>query len=400
MMSKLSALVCALLLITAAPPASAQEQPDDVLLVRTRAVFIDALVRDKKTGEAVTDLKPENFRLLDDGKPRALTYFSGGGATRKRPLALILVLNLPLYVEKPEVMEQIISSLGALRPEDEVAVMQIWAEKNGPRPLSFIYRSKTVSDLTRDREKTYAALREVQRFARRNRPEVEELLSVKAAVKAGWKDVLRNPGPAMQNPPMDITVAPDFEAVVDKAPLIAAEERPNSQVVVIESTDDDTLATYGQSREATRRLLATGVTYNGLILKRDLFGKLVHFTGRIVSPMMGMRYEMATHYSRQTGGEVARVGSPESFAAAISRIISSLSARYSLGFTLTDADKDDGRLHELEVKVKGRDARGRERKFTVSARRGYYTSTDTLKMPQEAPAPGRVRNFSNLAGAR
>ncbi|HLL76481.1 MAG TPA: VWA domain-containing protein [Pyrinomonadaceae bacterium] len=398
MRNKISALVCALLLAATAAPAPGQEQADEVLLVRTRAVFIDVLVRDKKTGEAVTGLKPENFRVLDDGKPRPLTYFSGEGAERKRPLALILVLNLPLYVEKPEVMEQIISALGTLRPDDEVAVMQVWAERNGPRPLSFIYRSKLVLDLTRDREKTYAALREVQKFAQRNRPEVEELLSLKAAMKAGWKDVLRNPDPTMQNPPMDITVAPDFEAAVDKAPLIAAKERPNSQVVVIESTDDDTLATYAQSREVTRRLLATGVTYNGLILKRDLFGKLVHFTGRVVSPMLGMRYEMTSHYSRQTGGEVAQVGSPESFAAAVSRIINDLSARYSLGFALTDADRDDGRLHKLEVKVKGRDARGRERKFTVTARKGYYMSTDSPESP--TPAPGRVKNLASLAGAQ
>ena len=41
MKNKLSALVCALLLATA--PALGQEQSDDVLLVRTRAVFIDVL---------------------------------------------------------------------------------------------------------------------------------------------------------------------------------------------------------------------------------------------------------------------------------------------------------------------------------------------------------------------
>jgi VWFA-related protein len=392
MRSKLSAFLCALMLITIAVYASGQEQQVDVMRVRTRVVFIDTLVKDKRTREPVRDLKLENFQVLDNGKPRTLTYFSNEGVARKRPLALVLVLNLPMYVEKPEVMEQIISALGKLQPEDEVAIMQIWAEKNGPRPLSFIYRSKWVLDLTRDREKTYAALRQVQRFARQNMSEVKELLSLKAAMKAALKDSLRNPDPNMQNPPLDITVAPDFEAIIDKAPLIAAKERPGSQVVVVESTDDDTLATYGQSKEITKRLLTTGVTYNGLILKRDLFGKFVHFTGKIISPLMGMRYEMTTYYSKQTGGEVASVDSPESFAASISQIINNLTARYSLGFTLEEGEKDDGRLHQLQVKVRGRDSRNRERKLIISARQGYYLSTESPTAAPDVSAPNRFIN--------
>jgi VWFA-related protein len=400
MRTKLSALVCTLMLITIAVSASGQGQTDDVLRVRTRVVFIDTLVKDKKTREAVKDLKLENFQVLDNGKPRTLTYFSNEGAVRKRPLALVLVLNLPMYVEKPEVMEQIISALGKLQPEDEVAIMQIWAEKNGPRPLSFIYRSKWVLPLTRDREKTYAALREVQRFARQNMSEVKELLSLKAAMKAALKDSLKNPNPNMQNPPLDITVAPDFEAIIDKAPLIATKERPDSQVVVVESTDDDTLATYGQSKEITKRLLTTGVTYNGLILKRDLFGKFVHFTGNIISPLMGMRYEMTTYYSKQTGGEVATVGSPESFAASMSRIINNLAARYSLGFVLAEGETDDGRLHRLQVKVRGRDSRNKERKFIIIARQGYYMSTESPAAAPIIAAPNRFINSKSETRGR
>ena len=389
MRRKLSSLLCALMFVTTAAAARGQGQAEEVVRVRTRVVFIDTLVRDKKTRGAVRDLKLENFQVLDDGRPRALTYFSDEGTGRDRPLALLLVLNLPMYVEKPEVMEQVISALGGLRPEDEVAVMQIWAERNGPRPLSFIYRSKWVLGLTRDREKTYAALREVQRFARLNIEEIKELLSLKAAMKAGWKDALKHPDPTGQNPPFDVTVAPDFEAVVDKAPLIAATERPNSQVVVVESTNDDTMATYGQSREATNRLLKAGVTYNGLILRRDLFDKVVHFTGHVISPLLGMRYEMASYYSRQTGGDVAEVGSPESFAAAITEIINNLSARYSLGFALAEGERDDGRMHRLQVKVKGRDSRGKQRKFVVSARRGYYLPAEASPA---APAMDRPVN--------
>src|SRR6266513_4506706 len=77
-------------------PATTSDQPgsvEDVVRVNTRVVFIDTLVRDKKTGAPVTDLSLQSFHVLDDGKPRNLSYFSREGVTR-RPLALMLVLDL------------------------------------------------------------------------------------------------------------------------------------------------------------------------------------------------------------------------------------------------------------------------------------------------------------------
>src|SRR5437016_7609181 len=139
--------------VAAASPNSNQPAPvEDIVRVSTRVVFIDTLVRDKKTGAPVTDLPLESFQVLDNDKPRKLSYFSREGLTR-RPLALMLVLDLStsgiLYMEKPEVMEQIIAALSKLKPEDEIGVMQRWYEPQGP--LSFEMRSRMVSNLTRDR---------------------------------------------------------------------------------------------------------------------------------------------------------------------------------------------------------------------------------------------------------
>src|SRR5437588_1575016 len=140
-------------------PAATSDQSapvEDVIRVNTRVVFIDTLVRDKKTGAPVTNLSLESFQVLDDGKPRKLSYFSREGVTR-RPLALMLVLDLCtsgiLYLERPEVVEHIISALTKLKPEDEIGVMQRWYEPQGA--LSFEMRSRMVSDLTRDRAQTF-----------------------------------------------------------------------------------------------------------------------------------------------------------------------------------------------------------------------------------------------------
>ena len=58
-------------------PTRAQDPKEDIVRVRTRVVFIDTLVQDKKTGAPVADLTRENFEVLADGKPRTLADFSG-----------------------------------------------------------------------------------------------------------------------------------------------------------------------------------------------------------------------------------------------------------------------------------------------------------------------------------
>src|SRR5258705_5711606 len=76
--------LCAVLLLglLTAPVISAQEVTDTIK-IRTRVVFMDALVKDKKTGIPISDLKPENFELFDDGKLRTLSYFTREGQARK-----------------------------------------------------------------------------------------------------------------------------------------------------------------------------------------------------------------------------------------------------------------------------------------------------------------------------
>ena len=91
-----------------APSASAQEVADTIR-VRTRVVFMDALVKDKKSGVPVTDLKLDNFELFDDGQPRTISYFTREGQARK-PLALVLILDLRddgagRFLKRPEVRQ-------------------------------------------------------------------------------------------------------------------------------------------------------------------------------------------------------------------------------------------------------------------------------------------------------
>ncbi len=168
-------------------------------------------------------------------------------------------------------------------------------------------------------------------------------------------------------PPIIITAARDLEDMIDKAPSLAR-ERPGSQVVIMEVTDDFGAGGLGKTRKTAHGLIDSGVTVCGMVVKRTLTDKGINITGRIMSPLMGLRFHTISYYGKQTGGEVETVGRPEEFARAVERIISGLAARYSLGFTLDESERNDDRVHTLEVKVK---PRGTTRKLTVSARRSY-----------------------------
>lgn len=56
-------------------PQTVEHDETDVVRITTNLVQIDAVVTDKK-GRQVTDLKPEEFEILADGKPQKLTNFS------------------------------------------------------------------------------------------------------------------------------------------------------------------------------------------------------------------------------------------------------------------------------------------------------------------------------------
>jgi hypothetical protein len=127
--SRLGAIL--FLVLLAVPVAQAQEVADTIR-VRTRVVFMDALVKEKKTGIPISDLKPENFELFDDGKPRTISYFTREGQARK-PLALVIILDCRddgagRFLKRPEVLKAMADELAKLPPEDEVAVRGLGAD--------------------------------------------------------------------------------------------------------------------------------------------------------------------------------------------------------------------------------------------------------------------------------
>ena len=327
-------------------PVKAQDRIDDTITVRTRVVFIDTLVQDKKTGAPVADLTRENFQVLADGKPRPLSYFSRAGEGHLRPLALVLVIdelvgpNAAESLHRSKVLESLSDGLKKLAPEDEVAVM---VNIGGtPDPL------KMLTELTRDQAKIAEALAAVG-----NLPKPQP---------KWYRDELENL----------LTVVEDI-----------ALKRPNSQIVIA------TLATvlgpihFSERDKDAARLVRINALYSPLIRNPGNPSiKMKNVPGKMPLPprpvfdaigrLVGVDNYAPAHIAERTGGEVQYVRQANDYGAALEKLVSDLAARYNLGFTLKESERDDGREHKLEVKVKTRDSKGKERKLIVRARRGYY----------------------------
>lgn len=363
-------------------PAMAQERPrtvrkehdrrpgqntvlssDDVIRIRTRAVFIDALVNDKRTNEPVRDLAPENFSVLDNGKPRKLSYFSREGDSR-RPLALLLFIDVwsfygRSHLQSHDAMQRLASALTKLAPEDEVAIMTTWIAE-GASPGTPLPECRMIEDFTRDRTKTARALFSVPELLRQQEEHLEQIAERRSRIA----DDLR----------LDIVWR--LSDVADEV-IPLGSRFPNSQFTVVGLIDDLFDLRKGEREEAVDRALRSGVTFNGLVFKKSLATKL--FIGTLNKLFMGPRglsVHAAEYLAEQTGGEVASVGRADDLAVGFERFINSLMARYNLGFTLEEGERGDGRRHWLEVKVNGQAPRGKERELIVKARRAYYLSED------------------------
>ena len=153
---------------------------DEIVKVRTRVVFVDTLVQDQKTGAPIADLTRESFQVLADGKVRTLSSFSRAAEGRRRPLALVLVIdelvapNADESLRRSKVLESLASALKKLAPEDEVAIM---VNIGGvPTPL------KMLTDFTRDPAKMAEALAAIGSLpkpqAKWYRDELENVLTV------------------------------------------------------------------------------------------------------------------------------------------------------------------------------------------------------------------------------
>ncbi|HEY6660886.1 MAG TPA: hypothetical protein VI031_07080, partial [Pyrinomonadaceae bacterium] len=140
------------------PLSTKAQEVEDTIKIKTRVVFLDALVKDKKTNLPISNLSTDNFQVLDDGKPRNISYFTREGQARK-PLALVMILDLRedgagRFLKRPEILKSMEDELAKLPQGDEVAIMAMDMNNEDEERL-------WLTEFTNDRAKLAAALARV-----------------------------------------------------------------------------------------------------------------------------------------------------------------------------------------------------------------------------------------------
>ncbi len=428
-------------LLLSLPLAAGAQEVSDTIRVKTRVVFLDALVKDKRTGVPIADLQPDNFEVLDDGNKRQISYFTRDGQARK-PLALVLILDLRddgagRFLKRPEILKTITDELAKLGPRDEVAILAM--DLNGEDE-----KRVWLSDFTRDPVQLAAALMRAPQFvdvepheadaiaAKQN--EKERSKSVTLSIGSGSSEQ-KSEEPKTEQPPPTPPAAPepatpsnetvkpsredivrtevikgkdgatvtrtvrasgavdikrvdkngnvqleisgiyDMAAAVQETIHKTRNDRPNSQLSII-WVSDGIAPIFHEDRDATEQLvLRENVIFNSMTVELRTLFKFLMPIAKPVAGMIGLSvYGSAKRLAQLSGGEAVKISRVKDYSTGLSRIIGNLTARYSLGFTLMEDEKDDGRLHNLEVRVKAADAKGKKRKLEVSARKGYYMS--------------------------
>ena len=467
----LTSLVLSILLIGGgASFAVAQEAAaqDEVVKVRTRVVFLDALVTDKKTKSFAAGLAPENFEVLADGKLRPVSYFTREGDKNRRPLALALVFDLERlgagrYMRRTEILEAMAAELSKLPSEDEVAVIVL--DPNGVDD-----RREWLTPFTRNRAQVVSAMAIVPTLvgegaggegssgdeseekpqapveqtaqsieggtkeigqgaakseaATENEKPAKKGISITIGTKDGVKAESTGAGKdAFKDEEVEIdyikdkkgntvkrTVKPDGTLLLERTnkdgstttdyqepfDLTAAAleitkrvaaERPNSQPAFVYITDGIAPVFYTQRDYVESKLLKSNVIFSALVTDMKTGFKFALPILKPLGNLAGISISGSAQYlAKATGGESVRVRRPADYANGLSKIIGNLNSRYSLGFTITEAEPDDGQMHPLEVRVRARDAKGKERKLEVKARRGYYMPTDAKPLQKVAGA--------------
>jgi hypothetical protein len=168
----------------------------------------------------------------------------------------------------------------------------------------------------------------------------------------------------------------DMAAAVREGTRLAEQKRPNSQATIV-WVSDGIAPIFFEDRDATEQILIrSNVIFNSLTVELRTLFKFLLPIGRPVAGWLGVSlYGSAKRLAQQSGGEAVKVGRVKDYGTGLSKIIGNLTARYSLGFAVGEEEKDDGRMHDLDVRVNAQDAKGKTRKLQVSARRGYYMAS-------------------------
>lgn len=308
------------------PPAAAnQEKPEYTIAVESALVNFDVLVTDED-GKVLSGLKKENFRVLDNGRPQAITNFAS--------------------VEEPITIAMLLEYSGSAY--DYFAYK---AANWGSRFLEHLGPDDWVALVTYDLKPT------IRVDFTKSKAEIQQALA------------------GLSFP--EFSEANMFDAIIDTVERLDKVKGKTSILLI--TTGFDTFS--ANSLDKTyRRLKESGVTMFCVAVAEHEFltaearGGIYEGTNLTY---LQAKNELDT-FAKLTGGNAWFPRFEGELPSIFQSVAAFLRNQYRLGFSPSSAERD-GRYHKLKVEVVGpdgkrltvTDAKGRRRKLIVYAREGY-----------------------------
>jgi len=297
-----------------ARPQEPSQQQGPVIRTQVNLVNLFVTVRDKSK-RIVTDLKKEDFKILEDGQSQEIAFFS-----KEVTLPITLAILLDTSGSEQYMLASIQDAGGrfidrVLRKGDEALVM------------SFDSDVDLLSDFTDDRGQLDRAIRKAR-------------INVPSAGSIG-----NNPGPVGSR---QITGTALYDAI-----YLACNEKLNTEagrkaiVIVTDAQDEGSKIRLEEAVEAAQR---TDTVVHILLVADPHFG--------------GGNGGVARKITDETGGRTISVNSEKHLAEAFDQISEELRSQYTLGYYPTNASRD-GKFRKIKVEMSNHDLK-------VLARKGYY----------------------------
>jgi len=337
----------------------------DVVRVDTQLVSVPAVVTDS-AGHPVSGLRPENFRLIEDGQPQTIANFG----TTETPFEIALLLDTSGSTRDDVALIRAAANsfIAALRPGDRVGVVAFNQAQTVAQPIAAV---EVLTPLTGDREALKNAIENLgasqgtpyydalERIADNifHDPPSEELRGRRAVVAlTDGVDSSSNSDFATAKMKLSRAGVACYFIQVNTEDFV--EDR-----LMKDCSDDGQLALSQRQIQRYREIFYPKAKADNF----NSFCQMGPFERMSISREL---YNLA----RREMNELARVSGGRSFVAAtladaraaFAKVAEDIGTQYSLGYYPTNKSRD-GKYRSIKLEV-----RGLKDKTVIRARDGYY----------------------------
>jgi len=344
---------------------SSEVDEGDVIRTDTQLVSVPAVVTDS-SGHPLSGLKPENFRLIEDGQPQTIANF--GTTETPFEIALLLDTSGSTRDDVALIRSAANSFIEALRPGDRVGIVSFNQAQAFGDPVAAV---EVLSPLTGDREALRTAIDNLG--ASQGTPYYDALERVADGIfhDPPKEDVRGRRAVVALTDGVDSSSNSDFGTAkmkLSRAGIACYFIQVNTEDFVEERLmkdcqDDGQLSLSKRQIERYRQIFYPKAKEENF----DSFCKMGPFERMSISrELYNLARREMNDLARGSGGRSFEAATLADARAAFARVAADIGTQYSLGYYPTNKARD-GKFRSIKLEV-----RGLREKTQIRARDGYY----------------------------